>query len=339
MDIAKCIRIFEPEPDDDFVVKRVAAIKDFRTRLLKKRTVPHLMALGSGVCGIFCDPPSMPDALANQIGVAIKKQSASFAQHNRSLEMGVCATAAVVQAINSGRTAGDGWLVSDVLAVALWSALSFLPVCNARKLEEFRVLAVDCARNRILKTSLETRVRCDVPTLGAFGDEETTRAAFKSATTATVDALRTNAALDREEIDLLWWVLGGASEIFGQPLQSLSPETRAVTTGIEIGALMRALPTQSHRNLALRGLCEADPFPLPKLLAALGENRQLIASSFGDESLIDDAPLIFPLLSALRSGEGTGLGADLPRSLSDWGARALLERAVLRIQYEDHRKI
>ena len=337
MDIAKCVRIFEPEPSDDFVTKRTAAIKDIRAGFLKKRNISELMAIGSGACEVFRDSPSLPDALATQVAGAIKKHSASFVQDDHDLEICVCATAAAVQSIESGAKVRNGWSVSDVLAVTLWSATSFLPSCKARELEEFRVLAVDAARNRILNTSLETRARHDVPALGAFGGEETNPESFASAVAPTIDALQTNAALDREEIDLLWWVLGGASEIFGRPLQSLSPEARAITTGVEIGALMRALPTQSHRNLALRGIEEAAPLPLPKLIAALGEDRLVIAASFKDESLVDDATLVFPLLSAIRSGEGTGPGADLPRSLSEWGARALLERAVLQIQHKEHR--
>ena len=188
---------------------------------------------------------------------------------------------------------GDGWYVADVLAVALWSALSFLPACNAPKLERFRQLVVDAARDRILKTSLENRNRRDVPALEAFGGDDVSPKAFQIATTPTIDALRINAALDREEIDLLWWVLGGMSRIFDQPRQSLSPETCASITGVEIGALMRALPTQSHHNLALRGIEGAEPLSLPNLLAALDEDRVVIADSFKDESHIDNAPARF----------------------------------------------
>ena len=339
MDIAKCVRIFEPEPDDDFVLKRVAVIKDLRTRFLKTRTISKLMAIGSGVCEVFRDSPSLPDALATQVEVAIKKKSPSFVQDDHDLEMGVCAAMAVVESFNSSGKARDGFLASDVLAVALWSAVSFLPPSCKPKLEEFRRQAIEAARNRILKTSLKTRDRHDVPEFGVFDEEETTCEAFKQAITPTVDALRTNAALDREEIDILWWVLGGTSKIFERPLLSLSPEARAVTTGVEIGELMRALPTQSHRNLALRGLDETVMHSLSSLLQALGEDRFAVAASFKDEPLIDDAPLVFPLLSAICSGKGTGLGADLSRSLPEWCARALLERAVLGIQYKDSRTI
>lgn len=337
MDIAKCVRIFEPEPDDDFVIKREAVIKDLRARFLKIKTIPKLMAIVSGACEVFRDSPSIPDDLATQIENAIKKKSPSFVKDGCDLEMAVCAAMAVVQSINSSGKSQDGFPASDVLAVALWSAASFLPPCSKPKLEEFREQAIEAARKRILRTSLESRARYDVPTFEVFGEEEITTETIEQAITPTVDALRTNAALDREEIDILWWVLGGMSEIFKQPLQSLSPEVRAVTTGVEIGALMRALPTQSHRNLALRGLDEADKVSLPNLLEALGKDCLAVAASFNDEPLIDDAPLVFPLLSAIRSGNGKGLGSDLSRPLSEWCARALLERAVLRIQFKGHR--
>ena len=338
MDIAKCVQIFKLEPDDDFVTKRESAIKNLRTQFLKNKPISKLMAIGSGVCQIFRESLAMPDTLATQVETAIKKYSPSFVRDDRDLEMGVCAAMAVVLSFNynSSRKVRDGLLASDVLAVALWSAASFLPPCNAPKLEEFRLFAVEAARDRILKIGFKTRDRHNVPDLGSFGDEEITCEDFKQATAPTVDALRINAALDREEIDLLWWVLNGRSEILGQRLLSLSPAACAVTTGVEIGALMRTLPTQSHRNLVLQGLDKDDKVSLPSLLDALGKDRLVIAASFKDESLIEDAPLVFPLLSAIRSGEGTGLGADLPRSLSEWGARALLERAVLRIQHKDH---
>ena len=129
------------------------------------------------------------------------------------------------------------------------------------------------------------------------------------------------------------------SDIMDGPLQLLSSAVRAVTIGVEIGALMRGLPTQAHRNLALRNLDDSDPISLMQLLEELGESRLKLAASFKEETLIDKTPLVFPLLSAIRSGEGTGLSVDIPRQLSEWTARALLERSILRFQYKDKREI
>ena len=78
-----------------------AAIRELGTQFLKKRNVPDLMGIGSGICEVFRDSPSIPDVLAEQVEAAIKKQSASFVRDGRDLEMGVCAAAAVVQAISA----------------------------------------------------------------------------------------------------------------------------------------------------------------------------------------------------------------------------------------------
>lgn len=339
MDIAQYVRIFDPNPDDDFVIKREAAVKDLRAQFGEMNNVPALMELGSGVCEVFRETPAMPDALQNQVEKAIQEHSVSFVRGGHELEMGVCGAVAVTQMVLSDVTAKEYWANIDVLAVALWSALSFFPACDAPKLEELRVQAIGAARARIKSAGLKTRTRRKVPAQGIFGDDTLTKDAFATAVAPVVDALRFNAALDREEINLLWWVLCGTSDIFEQPLKSLSPAARAITSGIEIGVLMRALPTQSHRNLAVRDLEDAGSLTLAELLAVLGEDRLPIAASFKSEALVDKAPLVFPLLSAIRSGSANGSCANLSRPLSEWSARALLERAVLQFQHKDHREI
>ena len=160
-----------------------------------------------------------------------------------------------------------------------------------------------------------------------------------AATAGTIDALRYNAALDREELDILWWVLAATSSVLEKPLASLSPVSRAIATGIELGALLRGLPGQSHRNLSVRGVDEVEELSLAGVVDALGDDRPALATSFGSEALVDDAASVFPLLNAIRAGSSALAGAEVRRSLREWCARALLERAVLRVQYPEHRRV
>jgi hypothetical protein len=143
--------------------------------------------------------------------------------------------------------------------------------------------------------------------------------------------LRTNAALDREELDLLWWMLGERSGILGKPLESLSIPSRAIITGLELGALMRRVPSQSHRNLVMRNVGVSEPMSLPELLVSVGDERTSISETLSKCALLADAPSVFPLLAALRSGGAVGDAAAQRRSLADWAFRALLERAVVHI--------
>ena len=246
---------------------------------------------------------------------------------------------AVVHAIEGGGRVSEGWGAADVLATALWSGGSFLPANPDPKIEEFRSQAIAAAQQRILKSSLETRIRHKVPEFGQFGDEILDAERFSAATAGTIDALRYNAALDREELDILWWVLAATSSVLEKPVALLSPATRAITTGIELGALLRGLPGQSHRNLSVRNVEEAEPLSLAGVVDALGVDRPTLAASFESEVLVDGAASVFPLLNAIRAGSSALAGAEVRRSLKEWCARALLERAVLRVQYTEHRRV
>ena len=338
MDVARFVRIFEPDPSDDFVTKRTAAIRQLKAHFLKQRNVGKLMSLATETFGVFQNPPVVAESYAEVIEGAIKKQSESFVRDGRDLEMSVCAMIAVVHAIQGSGKASEGWAVGDVLATAVWSGASFLPANPEPKLEEFRSQTVDAAKQRILESSLDTRVRRNVPEFGAFGDEQLGAEAFGEATGATIDALQYNAALDREELDMLWWVLGDTSNVLEKPLASLSPETRAIVSGIELGALLRALPSQSHRNLCARGVGETESMTLPAVLEALGDDRTALAANFANEILVDEATSVFPLLNGIRAGSSALAGSDVARPLKEWCARALLERAVLRVQYPGNRR-
>ena len=338
MDVARFVRIFEPDPSDDFVAKRTAAIRQLKTHFLKQRDVGKLMSLASETFGVFLDSPVVPESHAGAIEGAIKKQSESFVRDGRDLEMSVCAMIAVVNAIQGSGKASEGWTVADVLATAVWSRASFLPANPEPKLEELRSQAVDAAKQRILVSSLDTRVRRNVPEFGQFGDDALGAEAFREATGATIDALRYNAALDREELDMLWWVLGDTSNVLEIPLTSMSPETRAIASGIELGALLRTLPGQSHRNLCARSVGETEPMTLAGVLEALGDDRTALAASFANEALVDEAASVFPLLNGIRAGSSALAGSEVARPLKEWCARALLERAVLRVQYPGNRR-
>ena len=216
MDVARFVRIFEPDPSDDFVAKRKTAIRQLKTLFLKRPSAGKLMSLASETFGVFQDPPVVPESQAGAIEGAIKKQSESFVRDGRDLEISVCAMIAVVHAIQGDGKVNEGWADADVLAMAVWSGASFLPANPEPKLEELRSQAMAAAKHRVLESSFDTRARRSVPEFGQFGDDALDAEAFGKATGATIDALRYNAALDREELDMLWWVLGDTSNVLGR---------------------------------------------------------------------------------------------------------------------------
>lgn len=339
MDTIKYVRIFELEPDDDFVAKRALAIKELRT-VFGKGTVNSIVATASDICGVFRTDPEFSPSLLQQIEQVIRKHSVSFEHDGHGLEIGVCGMAALVEIVESTGTTRTGFAVADVYAVALWSALSFLPPSHTPKLDELRLAVIEAARSRILRTGYESRNRTAVILPTEIGDEAVAQAAFGKATAKAIESLQVNAAHDREEIELLWWVLSDYSDVIGLPHSKLSPVTLAISVGLEVGSLLRVMPTQSHRNLVLRNIPIGEPLTLAEVIAALVDDREKIAKSFEDEELVDEAPRVFPLLSSIRTGAAIELDMQVgPRPLREWALRALLERTVLGLQYEKKRTL
>jgi hypothetical protein len=150
---------------------------------------------------------------------------------------------------------------------------------------------------------------------------------YKQSITGTIGALRRNAALDREEIDFLWWSQLSRSRLLNRPLASISEGARLVASGIEAARHLRRLPAETHRDLVLR-TTDADPeLNLAELMSEIENDRHLLSEGVYKERVISH-PTIFPLLNAIVTGEVGCKGADEKRKASTWGARALLEGAL-----------
>ena len=337
MSVAKHLRIIEPAPSDDFVLKRETAVKALRIRFLKVKNVDTLLLLGSTLAlGCFGEA-EVSSETASHIADALTKESPSFVAEEKQLEIKVCGLLAILDAIEQGTTA-ERWSVADVLSVAVWSSLSFIPTQAEIKLEQLRVDAIEKARKRVLRVAVSNRQRMPVPEVGEL-IVDPSGAKLPDTLGKALSALRNNAALDREEIDLLWWVLAEGSDVLNKPLSAVSSVVRAVVTGYEVGSMLRRLPSQAHNHLVLRNVAVAEPMSLLEIIDSLGEERVTIAAKFAKESALAAAPQMFPVLSAIRSGTPHGLSAEMKRPLGEWAVRVLLESAVLRLQYSESSKL
>lgn len=337
MSLAKHLRIIDPAPSDDFVSKREAAVKSLRLKFLKIRNVTDLLRLGSTL-GVACfSDADVPSDTVESISSSIVKESPSFVADEKPLEIKVVGLLALLDAIDNGVSA-EPWAIADVLAVSLWSALSFVPMQNEPKIEALRCDAIEKSRNRALRTAISSRERSKIADLDKITIEPGATE-LPSALTTAITTLRRNAALDREELDLLWWVIADGSDILKVPLNSVPAVTRAVITGFEIGAMLRRLPSQAHNHLVQRSCLTQESFSLIEVIEALGEDRQKLADTFAKETLLSQAPHMYPVLGAIRAGQAQGGAADTKRSLNEWALRVLLESSTLRIQYSDNGKL
>lgn len=317
--------------NDDVDSRRAAATKLAAT--WRKISDPgQIVDKAAAIATALGGDGTAPEALASEVEAAVQKTASAFLASERPLEVGVCAGTAAISII-APAPAKNGWTIADVYANSLWLALSFQPALADEKRERLRLEVLTLAREQSLNSANAARERDVVSepvelTITWNDEDSTSTTNFKAALEKTVGALRRNAALDREELDFLWWAQLSRSRALARSLTAIAEPVRLVAAGIEGAALLRRLPADVHREIVLRTL-DADPqLSLGELLAALGEDRQALAAQV-PAGAWSEAPTVFPLLNALASGVAPA--TDVARSASDWGARALLEAGLAKM--------
>ena len=153
------------------------------------------------MCAAIAPKGRLPDALASQVETALKDASPSFVMEGHLLEARVCALLGAVSYLASAAPGGGAASRSEVMALGLWSALSFQKPLAEAKLEKLRIDLLSLARDLALEAAENSRHRAPVPD-GAFAPAEADGWAgiekkWKSGPLNSLDGLRLNAALDR----------------------------------------------------------------------------------------------------------------------------------------------
>ena len=325
--IAVHMRISGVTISDDDVNSRRTAATSLATSWKKERNASKIVSKVADVAEALGGEGKPSPSLGSEIQGAIQKKSSSFLYEERPLEIGVCAGMAMVSILTASPS-NDGWTVSDVYAAALWSALAYQPVLESERRENLRREVLDTAQHWVAKAAEQARERKDVPDPSTvtvtIGESNAATNNFNEAVAGTVEALRRNAALDREELDFLWWSQLSRSRLLNRQLSAIAEPTRIVAAGIEGARMLRRLPCEVHRDIVLRTLDQDPELDLTEMLAAIGDDRVVLGAAFVDGNVAAH-PTVFPLLHALATGEESGPGATVKRRVSEWGARALLE--------------
>jgi hypothetical protein len=334
-DLATFMRITGLQVTNEDVDSRKAAVTALKTSWMKgTKQVSEIIAKAAEVAQALGGTGTPSLALGGEVQAIVQKRASAYLHAESPLEVGIVAGLAAIE-ILSEPPDSSGWLVADVWAAALWSALAFQPTLEAARREELRFFVMDKAKSRSLAGADAARQRIGVPDFGNLslvdGELEKFADAFKKSTAATIDALRRNAALDREELDFLWWTQLDRTRALDTKLTLLSEPVRSVVAGIEAAAYLRRFPSEAHRDVILRSIVDDAPLTLPELIAEFGEDQlQKLANSLQSPTIL--APAAFPLLQAVVSGATNVVGSNIARAASEWGSRALLEAALSKMQ-------
>ena len=328
------LRITGLTPSNDDVNACRATVSDLSTAWSKVKTTPQIVAKAASIAESLGGSGIPSDEFGIEIQTFMQKHASAFLYVEKPLDVGICAGMAAV-ALMSSEPGKHGWTIVDIYTNALWSALAFQPVLQEEKRENLRREVLDRAQKRSLESAENARDRDDVVepldlivTIAEESNKATTN--FRKAALGTIESLRRNAALDREEIDFLWWSQTNQSRVLNRPLARISEPTRLVASGVEGSRYLRRFPAEVHRDLVVRNADEDPILDLSELLADIADDRVSLAKGV-ESSYATDYPSVFPLLNAIITGEINCEGATEKRRASTWGARALLESALSRM--------
>lgn len=343
--LATHMRISGSTVSNDDVDTRRLAIKDLSAEWKKGRKIEQSLATATGIAQALHD--EMPsDTFGAGIQAAVQAHASAFLYEESPLEVGVVGGMAFIEIAKVKPTATTEWTSVEILCTAVWSALSYQLPLIEKKREILRSEVLKAAGDYVALITEASRVRSQVDDFASLaitlaapvkkeGETEvaptalpTAASNFLKATQATITALRRNAALDREELDFLWWSQLNRSRLLDKPLASLAEPVRLVAAAIEGASYLRRLPCEVHRDLVLKTLDKDPELDLKKLLSMIGDDREKIVAQYGD-SLAMKWPIVFPLLNALVTGQSDGPQHAVKRRASEWGARALLEAGMV----------
>ncbi len=331
--LARHMRISGVTVSDSDVESRKAASKSLATGWGKDNKPDSIVATAADIAKALGGDGSVSSSLGESIQAAIQKKSPSFLYEERPIDVGVCSGMAMVSLL-SGKPGKTGWTINDIYATALWSALSYQPIVENARREDLRLEVLSSAINWCTASTNNARERTIVPDPTdvkiTIDIESKATNNFKEVIHSTIEALRRNAVLDREELDFLWWAQLSRSRLLKKQLSDLAEPVRIVAAGIEGAKMLRRLPCEVHREIVLRTLEQNPQLDLGELLAALGDNRIALNTAFSSDAALAH-PTVFPLLHALHTGQPDQIGASLKRPVSEWGERALLEASLSRM--------
>ena len=331
LDIARNVRIFDQNPTDDLVLKRTKAVAVLAAKFNQAGSVQDLLKIAHGVVsGLSSRTFDLPDDHVEEIEAIIREESPSFNRDGEQLQILVCAMLALQKLFEEALPGSGLWTRSEVLAVGMWLGISALLPLPEIKLERLRLEVMSAGRKLVNSSAESARERRVVPDpnldLADLNDVEKVKAGINKAMLKSIDVLRRNAALDREEIDLLWWSLGEWSDLQGKSYFAMSASSAAVSAGVDAASILRRLPGEAHKQLVLRRVRGEQILTILELIDKSKAEIDPVRQKFAGSSLINSFPKIFCLLNGIIATP-----TELSLELRDWGSRALLEASVIKL--------
>jgi hypothetical protein len=231
------------------------------------------------------------------------------------------------------KPSANSFTTAEVFVAAMLSAMTSLPPLGLAKLEELKHQVITSAAKAVEDSAQTARQRKPIPELaigsgeGDAGDDPTK---LKGAIDKVLAPMKMNAALDREELDLLWWALSDWSSLADMRVSSMSPATCLLAASLETVDRLRRIPATAHAHVALVKFSGSQPLPFEDLVVAATELKPRVMSSMDYLTKGIAYPRIFPLVASLFGSATSGFEGQAMDPLA-WCKKLMLEAGTLRL--------
>lgn len=352
------LRIADPQPSNEKVRLRTKSATELVATLAIKENTPLLMALLQGVVAGFDSPVFTQDSPGVRLLIKAIKDHDALPEDlkENALELRAVAGMAIGELLEKSSSSD-----AAILSALAISAASLRPVekdkhirwmCEVLLAAANKGLQLEAAKRRQRGTpALEQLNDIELAEENTEGDEQW-RQVLPAVKSALLEA-NAQAAIDREEIETLWWMFTGFSEIGQKPLAKLSPSASAFAAGVELGRRALLPPSQSAIAMVERVVesgRKASTLALITLEDAIKDWTPAMLNSLASadakcDNTVSQCPALLPLSWAcrrLREGgdspklgkeftTATGLPLNEPLAPAAWGAQVFRETILLRV--------
>jgi hypothetical protein len=357
-------RIVNSSPTTQTIDNRKEAIRTVVDTLDEARDLDGALGFAAGVVAGFEMNFTQNSPVVQALVRAIRARESAFPEDlsENALELRACAAVVVGEIIAPGDDQVPKAMALPV-AAALRSGLGARPSSAERFLAQVLHELDDVAAKALALAALsrrqpQTELAQRFDNLQEMADLSALSAAWKSFIPALRGAMKeitAQSAIDREEIDVLWWMFGGASITTGKPMAEMAAGAAALCCGAELGSQCLVPPSPAFEAMVRRAYetgRKPDEMSKKSLTSVAADwHGQLASVLVPDEAtraLARKYPLLFPLswlCDRLLSSMGARGWADEFKRMTNmspshvlppasWAVQALRERVACRAYAE-----
>jgi hypothetical protein len=357
------LRVADPQPSNEKVRSRVksasALIKWLRTDEARDELLPLIQGVVAGFDNAIFDHDS---AVVKAVLKSIKDEDAAFPVDlkENALELRAVAGMAVGELLEELRDEPSSKLA--LMAGLAVSAAELFPTSTEKHIQWVRDTLRASARKGLASQASQHRQRA-TPLLDEFDELEPSDAAGTDASAiaeilpglkSALREARAQAVIDREEIEILWWMFGEFSETEQMPFSKLQPAVAAFAAGRELAQRSLIPPPQAAAAMIQRIVgsgrkpAALGPVALQDIATKWTPSaRDSFVPTDGEgSSAISHCPSLFPVSCACRRlrefgdlgkdfASVTGITAEVCVSPAEWGAQVFREAILLRSLTDD----